>query len=259
MRQSILRSLLLFLSAFTIVTLAHRHPGTNVFEPNGNFLGLKLDDDSNPHHVDNVPNKPETNAQRFARGLPPLPPRRKRSGTRSGAHRVVRQEAAQPSAGTNLGFRFRGLDGTPYTNKFSDYYQVALEPTGTGFYNLRVVAPVSPDIRYVGLLQEGAGSDFTGNSYTVLFIAHLTQGIQTDPVKQVPFASAVWTYDEGTRELTPHWFDNSGNPFTLNMYFGTKNGQPAAETSTMLNLNPSFYNKFTEFQWVQVKMFLEVV
>lgn len=193
---------------------------------------------------------PTTNAERFARGLPPLSPKSRR---RHHAHLAATRVRSAPRSETSPGIPVlascnilvSSTDGTPLgyvSPSWNDYGEYgALQATQTGAlvvsfsypvnspYQLTLVAMNSPSANYpnfgavAGYSADQNEPKFGPGEYNYAYIA----GTLDTPVGAVPqkgsnsytsatgldamTESAIWTYDSATGAITAQWINPDGS------------------------------------------------
>ncbi|KAG8898056.1 hypothetical protein FRB99_007685 [Tulasnella sp. 403] len=218
----------------------------------------------------------KTNAERFAHGLPPLPPSEPfglfvQRWLISG---IQKEDRPLWVPLCDLGSRdqfhltsechpllYRHTDGTPMTNPFSDNIRVATEadPYGGEFVNLRSVFPGS---YYMCVQEQGAGRDFADGGYCSIYGSTTpTDGLEPAPIlgSSFSFGSALWSAS-ATGDLTPHYPDENGLTISLDVYVPTNPGDPnTIVSSTIFTRNPDVGpSRAPQWVWFQAIMYMDL-
>ncbi|KAH9043984.1 hypothetical protein EDB84DRAFT_1559128 [Lactarius hengduanensis] len=159
--------------------------------------------------------KRETNADRFARGLPPMPPTRRSTAKRqqnSPVPRSGRIQVRDPGNGNPHGYIQNGPSGPGGVNRNdnSDYtdLNVIYNSAEKSIYCLG--AHFSGNGLYLGALDS---SDLLGDQSTAIVI--LTNVEKDTPTAQASF----WTADTVTGELTAIWPNYDGSFVTVSFVY----------------------------------------
>ncbi|KAJ7084710.1 hypothetical protein C8R44DRAFT_821902 [Mycena epipterygia] len=205
----------------------------------------------------NVETKRDTNAQRLARGLGPLPPRH-----RSRRAAMARRSAGVPvatsgtiqvslaSTGSVLGFisQASGFNhfGVSADSTQALDFQFSVDSTVTSSAGINIVASstYAATWPYIGGIVGAANSnaDLSSGSFNYAFI----QGTSLTPDDSPPAAvsnsypavkqseSAIWNYDATTGAITAQWVNIDGStPATSIMYVSGSNALVATGDATV--------------------------
>jgi hypothetical protein len=180
----------------------------------------------------------ESNAQRLARGLPPLKPRfgrnlpgviqiwyptpvfgAKRSEPSGNLQKTCNGHIeVRNSDGNTLGFvkdasgDIGGVNLTPDSNQD---LQVTFEADSTGPFNIKATNPGFPDPPYVGTLSQISPNNFiatgSGNSASLTHVGSTAPNTSGSVVGDQYAQSAIWSYNSNTQELTAQYINPDGS------------------------------------------------
>ncbi|CAK5277978.1 unnamed protein product [Mycena citricolor] len=187
-----------------------------------------------------------TNAQRLARGLPPLPPSRRRSGQAAKARRsnsppVSRSGIIAVSGPGVQGYLTQGQNqfqhfgvSSSKTNAFTVTINVDSSVLSASEMDIGVAVGTGFPLMGAtfGVLSEGTANSLAVGSFNYAYIQS-TSHTDPDSTPQYvgssyptsePSESAIWTYNAVTNTLSPQWINPDGSqPATVLAYVGSSN------------------------------------
>ncbi|KAG8906361.1 hypothetical protein FRB99_007045 [Tulasnella sp. 403] len=150
----------------------------------------------------------DTNAKRFAAGLPPLPPARK-----SRTRRILAPRSSPiPVASGQLGLRYDNGQALA-----TDVVTMTLLDIGLPYYVAQWTNSGSSSPAYIGFAayndDRGYATTGTYNFASLNGLPWLNDNLtpaQSPSDPTILYETAVWTYDPTTRSLTAHWVNGDG-------------------------------------------------
>jgi len=190
-----------------------------------------------------------TNAERFARGLPPLSPKRKASGTESAKRSTISPSLYSPSLysgsikvsktnGDAVGFMSKDLQSGLYTLDTSVDNTLAVtfttKASGTSDQieirdasNHRISSP------YIGGVIPSGGNLGPGsaNYVQIVGVDHTNSGaLPASSIGNGGIESSIWTYDSSTNKIAAQWINYDSSSPTTSIYYDPTAGGSFALT-----------------------------
>ncbi|KAF8337966.1 uncharacterized protein EI90DRAFT_3118430 [Cantharellus anzutake] len=186
----------------------------------------------------------ETNAKRFAKGLPPLPPARRWNIEASGTETAKRAQGSDTILWN--GVKIQGLrvfngksNAMGYIQLKNNKYVLATKNDADGFtatvqnngitHGMNIKADKAPFTRpYLAVLVDPKYNDLGAKGSRGYFGTSESTQLNATPqsggavsVTGAKYESVVWDYDIDTTLLTPKWVDSNNNTLTLSIVWGS--------------------------------------